>query len=391
MDTTATRNNEYSAFEPVLYLAFELSEAHWKLGFTIGVGQRPRERNIRSCDLVALRDEIQRAKKRFDLPETVRVVSCFEAGRDGFSRKDIGTMWLHRYLTQEGIENLVVDSSSIEVNRRQRRAKTDRMDVEKLLSQLIRYRSGDRKVWSVVHVPSVEDEDRRHLNRELAAAKKDRTRHNNRIKGLLVGQGVRLAIKDDFLDRLDAVRTWDGSPLPPGLQMRIRREYERMELAERQIKELERERIEAIRYSEDPSVDMVRQLLKLKGIGLNSAWLYTMEFFSWRKFYNRKEVGALAGLTPTPHESGSSSRERGMSKAGNRHIRGLAIEIAWGWLRYQPESELTQWYEERFGHGSSRIRRIGIVALARKLLVELWRYLETGTVPKGAVLKTRLI
>jgi len=383
MDTAATRNIEYSAFEPVLYLAFELSEAHWKLGFTIGVGQRPRERNIRSCDLVALRDEIQRAKKRFDLPETVRVVSCYEAGRDGF--------WLHRYLIQEGIENLIVDSSSIEVNRRQRRAKTDRMDVEKLLSQLIRYRSGDRKVWSVVHVPSVEDEDRRHLNRELSAAKKDRTRHNNRIKGLLVGQGIRLAIKDDFLNRLDAVRTWDGSPLPPGLQMRIGREYERMKLAGRQIKELEMERIESIRQSEDPSVDMVRQLLKLKGIGLNSAWLYTMEFFSWRKFQNRKEVGALAGLTPTPHESGSSSRERGMSKAGNRHIRSMAVEIAWGWLRYQPESELTQWYEERFGHGSSRMRRIGIVALARKLLVELWRYLETGAIPKGAVLKTRLI
>lgn len=383
MDTAATRNIEYSAFEPVLYLAFELSEAHWKLGFTIGVGQRSRERNIRSCDLVALRDEIQRAKKRFDLPASVMVVSCYEAGRDGF--------WLHRYLTQEGIENLVVDSSSIEVNRRQRRAKTDRMDVEKLLSQLIRYRSGDRKVWSVVHVPSVEDEDRRHLNRELSAAKKDRTRHSNRIKGLLVGQGIRLAIKDDFLDRLDAVRTWDGSPLPPGLQMRIRREYERMKLAGRQIKELEMERIEAIRHSEEPSVDMVRQLLQLKGIGLNSAWLYTMEFFSWRKFRNRKEVGALAGLTPTPHESGSRSRERGMSKAGNRHIRGMAVEIAWGWLRYQPDSELTLWYERRFGHGSSRMRRIGIVALARKLLVELWRYLETGVIPKGAVLKTRLI
>lgn len=383
MDTAATRNIEHSAFEPVLYLAFELSEAHWKLGFTIGVGQRPRERNIRSCDLVALREEIRRAKKRFGLAETAKVVSCYEAGRDGF--------WLHRYVIQEGIENLVVDSSSIEVNRRQRRAKTDRMDVEKLLSQLIRYRSGDRKVWSVVHVPSVEDEDRRHLNRELSAVKKDRTRHNNRIKGLLVGEGIRLAIKDDFLDRLDAVRTWDGSPLPPGLQMRLKREYERMKLAQRQIKELESERIEAIRHSEDPSVDMVRQLLKLKGIGLNSAWLYTMEFFSWRKFRNRKEVGALAGLTPTPHESGSRSRERGMSKAGNRHIRGMAVEIAWGWLRYQPESELTQWYEERFGHGGSRMRRIGIVALARKLLVELWRYLETGAIPKGAVLKTRLI
>ena len=380
MDTAAI---EYSAFDPVLYLAFELSEAHWKLGFTIGVGQRPRERNIRSGDLVALREEIRRAKKRFGLTETAKVVSCYEAGRDGF--------WLHRYLIQEGIENLIVDSSSIEVNRRQRRAKTDSMDVEKLLSQLIRYRSGERKVWSVVHVPSVEDEDRRHLNRELAAVKKDRTRHNNRIKGLLVGQGVRLAVKDDFLEQLDAVRTWDGSPIPPGLQMRLRREYERMKLAERQIKELERDRIDAIRHSEDPSVDMVRQLLKLKGIGLNSAWLYTMEFFSWRKFKNRKQVGALAGLTLTPNASGSSSRERGMSKAGNRHVRGMAVEIAWGWLRYQPESELTKWYEERFGHGSSRMRRIGIVALARRLLVELWRYLETGAIPKGAVLKTRLI
>ena len=246
-------------------------------------------------------------------------------------------------------------------------------------------------MWSIVHELRVEDEDRRHLNRELAAVKKDRTRHNNRIKGLLVGQGVWLGIKDDFLERLDAVRTWDGSPLPPGLQMRIRREYERMKLAQRQIKELESERLEAIRHSEDPSVDMVRQLLKLKGIGLNSAWLYTMEFFSWRKFQNRKEVGALAGLTPTPHESGSSSRERGMSKAGNRHVRGLAVGIAWGLLRYQPESELTKWYEKRFGHGSSRIRRIGIVALARKLLVELWRYLETGAIPKGAAMMTRLI
>jgi len=216
MNTAATRNTEYSAFEPVLYLAFELSQANWKLGFTIGVGQRPRERNITACDLVALQEEIQRAKNRFSLPGTAKVVSCYEAGRDGF--------WLHRYLTQAGVENLIVDSSSIEVNRRQRRAKTDSMDVEKLLSQLIRYRSGDRKVWSIVHVPNVEEEDRRHLNRELAAVKKDRTRHNNRIKGLLVGQGIRMAVKDDFLERLDAVRTWDGSPLPPGLQMRLKRD-----------------------------------------------------------------------------------------------------------------------------------------------------------------------
>jgi transposase len=149
--------------------------------------------------------------------------------------------------------------------------------------------------------------------------------------------------------------------------------------------------VEAIRHSDETSVEMARQLMRLKGIGLNSAWLYVMEFFSWRKFRSRKEVGALAGLTPTPHERGNMSREKGMSKSGNRHIRAMAIEIAWGWLRYQPESKLTKWYEERFGQGSSRIRRIGIVALARKLLIELWRYLETGAIPEGAKLKTRLI
>jgi transposase len=336
MDTAATCKLEYSAFETVLYLAFELGAAHWKLGFTTGLGQRPREQNINAGDLIALKHEVTLAKKRFGLPETTRVLSCYEAGREGF--------WLHRYLAEQGVENLIVDSSSIQVNRRQRRAKTDRMDVEKLLRQLIGYRSGDKSVWSVVRVPSVEEEDRRHLHRELATLKKDRTRHINRIKGHLSGHGIRLSVKDDFLERLDRARKWDGTPVPPGLRARLKR-----------------------------------------------AWLYTMEFFSWRKFRNRKEVGALAGLTATPHESGASFREQGVSKAGNRHIRGMAIEIAWGWLRYQTDSKLTRWYEERFGHGSSRIRRIGIVALARKLLIELWRYLETGVIPEGAVLKMRLI
>lgn len=383
MDTAAACYFEYSSIDPILYLAFELGEGHWKLGFTIGPAQRPRIRTINAGDLAGLQREMHLAKKRFGLPEGARVLSCYEAGRDGF--------WLHRYLVKQGIENLVVDSSSIQVNRRQRRVKTDRMDAEKLLRQLIAYRSGDRKVWSVVHVPSVEEEDRRHLHRELLALKKDRTRHINRMKGLLAGHGIRMQVKDDFLERVKAVYKWDGSLLPPGLRARLEWEYERLRMAESQIKELEAERLEAIRHSEDPSVEMARRLLKVKGIGLNSAWLYTMEFFSWRKFRNRKEVGALAGLTSTPNESGASSREQGISKAGNRHIRAMAIEIAWGWLRYQPQSELTKWYEERFGRGSSRVRRIGIVALARKLLIELWRYLETGAIPEGAVLKTRLI
>jgi transposase len=392
MDTAAARTRKYSVEGPVLYLAFELGNVEWKLGFSVGFGQRPRVRTIPARDLEGLQREFKLAKTRFGLPETARVLSCYEAGRDGFSRKDIGTMWLHRYLVEAEVQNLVVDSSSIQVDRRFRRAKTDRMDVAKLLDLLMRYERGEKKVWRVVRVPGVEAEDRRHLHRELEDLKAERTQHINRMKGLLVGQGVRLEeIGSGFPDQLNAIRLWDGQPIPEGLKARLQKEFERLQFIQGQIHELEAERVEAIRRSESPEVEMVRQLLRLRGIGLNSAWVDTMEFFAWRDFRNGKEVGGLAGLTPTPYQSGDSSRERGMSKAGNRHVRALAIEIAWGWLRYQPESELSQWYQRRFGDGSSRVRRIGIVALARKLLVALWRYLETGLIPQGAVLKTRLI
>jgi transposase len=392
MDTAAARTRKYSVEGPVLYLAFELGNVEWKLGFSVGFGQRPRVRTIPARDLEGLQREFKLAKTRFGLPETARVLSCYEAGRDGFSRKDIGTMWLHRYLVEAEVQNLVVDSSSIQVDRRFRRAKTDRMDVAKLLDLLMRYERGEKKVWRVVRVPGVEAEDRRHLHRELEDLKAERTQHINRMKGLLVGQGVRLEeIGSGFPDQLNAIRLWDGQPIPEGLKARLQKEFERLQFIQGQIHELEAERVEAIRRSESPEVEMVRQLLRLRGIGLNSAWVDTMEFFAWRDFRNGKEVGGLAGLTPTPYQSGDSSRERGMSKAGNRHVRALAIEIAWGWLRYQPDSELSQWYQRRFGDGSSRVRRIGIVALARKLLVALWRYLETGLIPQGAVLKTRLI
>ena len=282
----------------------------------------------------------------------------------------------------------MVDSASIEVNRRKRRAKTDRMDVGKLLTMLMRYHQGEKKVWSVVHVPSREDEDQRQLHRELMALKAEQTHHTNRIKGLLISQGVRLSHKKDFLSDLETVRLWDGSLLSSGLQARLKREYERYQLVKQQINRLELEREAAVRTSTAPAVEQVRQLLKLKGIGMNSAWVYVMEFFAWRGFRNRREVGCLAGLTPTPYQSGDSAREQGISKAGNRRIRAMAIEIAWSWLRYQPDSQLSRWYQERFGKGNSRVHRIGIVALARRLLVELWQYLETGAIPDGADLKT---
>lgn len=381
MDSTTT-NDKYNT-KPLLYLAFEMGNSQWKLGFTIGLGQAPRRRTIQAGDLQTLREEIARAKRRFGLGEEEAVVSCYEAGRDGF--------WLHRYLVSEGIENIVVDSASLEVNRRKRRVKTDRVDLSKLLTMLIRYYSGEKKVWHVVRVPSVAQEDGRQLHRELSSLKTERTQHINRIKGLLVSQGVRLEINKDFVQLVSQAKLWDDSLLPSGLQARVIREFARIELVNQQIKELEAERREIIRTAADPQAEMIRHLLRLRGIGPTSAWLFVKEFFGWRQFRNRREVGALAGLTPTPHQSGDSNREQGIDKAGNRHIRAIAIEIAWAWLRFQPDSALSRWYQERFGHGNSRMRRIGIVALARKLLIALWRYLETGEVPPGAVLKSALV
>lgn len=378
----ATRPQSGSDFTgpvPTLDLAFELGNREWKLGFTTGFGQPPRERTIAARDLAALAAEISRARRRFGLPAGAHVRSCYEAGRDGF--------WLHRALTQQGVANLVVDSSSIEINRRARRAKSDRLDVRKLLTMLVRYDAGETRVWHVVHVPTPAEEDRRQLHRELLFTKRDRARITNRIKGLLAGQGVPLLTLQRFTAQLPELRTWDGTPLAPALAARLQREWAKVQVLSEQIRALAAERRERLRTGSDPAVRQVRQLLALQAIGVESAWLYVMEFFSWRQFANRREVGALAGLTPTPYQSGDQHREQGIAKAGNRHVRAMAIEIAWAWLRFQPESALARWYTTRFGHGSSRVRRIGIVALARKLLIELWRYLETGVVPEGAVLK----
>jgi transposase len=362
-----------------LYLSFELGEKDWTLGFTVGLGQEPRKRKIAARDLTALEQEIARAKQRFGLPETAPVQSCYEAGRDGF--------WLHRYLTAHHIQNLVVDSSSIEVNRRAKHAKTDRIDAGKLVMMLVRYHLGEHKLWSVVHVPSVEAEDARHLHRELLALKRDQTRHINRLKGLLAGQGVSVPVGVHFLEQLDTVRLWDGTPLPPGVRARLEREYTCFQSIHQHILEVEGQRAELLRSAAGTSVDKVRCLLRLYGIGENCAWLYVTEFFGWREFHNRREVGGLAGLAATPFDSGEQSRDQGISKAGNSPIRAMAIEIAWCWLRYQPDSELSRWYTERFGKGGKRLRKIGIVALARKLLIALWRYLEDGVIPAGAQLK----
>jgi transposase len=323
-------------------------------------------------------EEIAETQRRFRVADG-RVVSCYEAGREGF--------WLHRWLVSEGIDNRVVDSASIEVNRRKRRVKADRLDGKKLLRMLIRHESGERGVWSVVRVPSVEAEDARHLHRELTTLKRARARVTNRITGLLATQGVRLEVRMDFAERLDEIRLWDGSCLPPRLRGRLERAWERREWLSERILDLERMRRELLRTSTADDIEQIRQLVLLDGIGENSAWVFVTEFFAWREFNNRREVAGLAGMTPTNYQSGATSHDQGISKAGNRHVRHMAVQVAWAWLRHQPDSALSRWYNSKYGSGSSSLRKTGIVALARRLLIELWRYLETGAIPDGATLK----
>jgi transposase len=253
---------------------------------------------------------------------------------------------------------------------------------------LMRYEQGERQVWRVVNVPSVEAEDQRHLHRDLETLKRERASTTARIKGLLSSQGIQVTSLTKLPEQLDALRLWDGSPIPPGLRQRVLRVYAHHQFLSEQIVQVEAERRALLDDSTDASIDKIRQLMMLKGIGINGSWLLVMEFFGWREFKNRREVGGLAGFTPTPYQSGESAREQGISKSGNRHVRWMTTELAWSWLRYQPESALSEWFRERFGNGGKRLRRIGIVAVARKLLIALWRFLETGVLPEGAVLKT---
>lgn len=374
MPVAATRMDDDTK---TLYVAFELGEKEWKLAMSPGLAVRPRLRSLRSRATTRLLGILERERQRVG---AVRVVSCYEAGRDGF--------WLDRFLHAHGIENRIVDSASIEVRRRARRVKTDRLDAQKLLTMLHREALGEEDLWSVVHVPAVADEDARSLQREYRTLVKERSRSSNRIQGLLASQGlVAPRIDGRFLAWLAAARLWDGSAVPAGMRARVEREFARWRFTHAQLLALEKERRERTKDETDRSLEKVRALFALKGIGLGAAWTWGLEFFTWREFRNGKEVGALSGLAPTPYQSGDSSHELGISRAGNRWVRGLAIEIAWGWLRHQPDSALTQWYNQRFANAGPRARKVGIVALARKLLIALWRYVETGALPEGAVLK----
>ena len=356
-----------------LYMAFELGEKSWKLA--LGDGARsPSRYTMAAGDTAALLECMAKAKARCGLGPEASVHSCYEAGRDGF--------WLHRWLIAQGIDNIVVDSASIEVNRRARRAKTDRLDGDKLLAMLLRYHADEPRVWSVVRVPTPEQEDARRAHRELGRLGHERIAHINRIRALLVLNNLRVKYVGGRLWQ----RWWTdhAQELPPCVRAEIERESARLLLVKKQMDTIEAAQREAVAAGSEVQV---ARLARLRGSGMSSGWVLAKELFGWRSFRNRREVAGCLGLTPSPYASGESETEQGISKAGNRRARTLMVELAWSWLRYQPQSELSKWFNRRFAGGGKRLRRIGIVALARRLAVALWRYLEDGLIPQGAQLK----
>lgn len=360
-----------------MYLALELSNKEWKLAFMTSDGQK-RMKNVGARNLTSLKAEIERSKAKLGLPAEAQVRSCFEAGRDGF--------WLHRHLAQSGVVNVVVDPSSIEVDRRKRRAKTDRLDAQRLVDRLSRYwERPEEDRWRVVNVPSEEEEDARRVRREIEGLTSERTSHLARIRSLLCLCGV---VEGKITEETaEVVKDWAGRNLPTNLQAEIKREYARLKLVEEQLKEVNKQQVAEIKKPTSAGSQAAHKLMKLKGLGEATGATLGHEFFGWRKFKNRKQVGACAGLCGTPYDSGGSRREQGISKAGNRRVRYTMIEAAWRWQTLQPDSAITRWFRERFGSGGNRSRRIGIVALARKLLVALWKYVEFDIMPEGAVLK----
>jgi transposase len=365
-----------------VHLVFELSKKNWKLGVMLPGSEKLSRYTITGGDLAALAARLASAREKAARGgKPVRIVSCYEAGIDGH--------WLHRWLTQQGVISHEVDPSSIEVSRRARRAKTDKIDLDKLMRAFLAYLRGEPRVCSMLRVPTVEDEDRKRRTRERDRLRDERTGHTNRINGLLHGQGVRdaMPLKPGFIASLDKMRTGDGAALAPRLKEEIVREHERLILVHKQLTALEAKSKAELRAAQPGSIEAkINQLIDLNGIGPVGGQGLVNEVF-YRSFDNTRQVGSYFGLAGTPYDSGESRREQGISKAGNRRARKLAIQLAWLWLRHQPGSQLSCWFRERVGNLKGRIRRISIVAVARKLMVALWRYLTTGLVPTGAVLR----
>jgi transposase len=364
-----------------LFVAIELSQASWLVALSVTGQDKIRHHRIAGGDAGGLLALLERVRRRAEtaLGGAVRVITCYEAGYDGF--------WLHRLLHQHGIDNHVLDAASLLVDRRARRAKTDRLDAQALLQTLIAWCSGNRRVCRVVRVPSPEEEDLRRRTRERERLMIERVQHVNRIKGLLVGQGIRdfAPLRPDWRTRLAALRTGDGRALPACLTTEIERECRRLWVVLEMLHTVEQE-IAAESRTSAPEAAMMRRLMRLTALGQTSASVLVHEVF-FRNFTSRRALAHYLGLTPSPWNSGALRRDQGIGKAGNPRARRIALELAWLWLRHQPGSALAQWFRTRCGAATGLPRRLLVVALARKLMVALWRYLTTGIVPEGALLK----
>lgn len=388
METIADRTVEPTAVRTdlgAIFVSLELSRSSWVVTALLpGGGEKMSRHSVPGGDIAGLlgRFSLLQEKANARAGRHFRIIVIQEAGLDGF--------WIHRTLEQQGIESHVVDPASIATSRRRRRAKTDRLDGETLVRVLLAFKRGEPRVCAMVQVPSPEDEDSRRITRERKVLVAERVEHVNRIKGLLFAQGIRgfEPLRRDRRTRLDGLRTGDGRDLPPHLKTQILRELDRLELLLAQIKAVEAERDAAL--AEEPqdrkTPAAAKMLLDIRGIGPEFAALLWSEGL-FRHFDNRRQVAAYAGLAPTPWQSGAVNREQGVSKAGNPRLRSTMIQLAWLWLGHQPQSALTRWFRERVERNGGRLRKTAIVALARKLLVALWKYVTSGVVIKGAVMK----
>ena len=366
-----------------VFVSLELSRSRWLITSMAAPRDKMSKHSVDAGDGAALLDRLARLRTRAEqrLGKAARVVVIQEAGLDGF--------WIHRLLEAGGIESHVVEPASIAVPRRHRRAKTDAIDGEMLVRTLAAFKRGEPRVCSMVVAPSPEEEDRRRVSRERRTLIKERIEHANRIKGLLASQGIAGCepMRRGFRDRLGSLRTGDGRPLGPRLKAEIGRELDRMDLVLRQIAAVEADRDALVRPDHADAEAPAARLIKLRGIGPEFAAVLWLEGL-FRRFANRRQLAAYAGLAPSPWQSGRVDREQGIAKSGNPRLRTAMVELAWLWLRHQPGSALSRWFRERVGSERGRIRRIAIVALARKLLAALWRYPSSGELPIGATLKT---
>ncbi|WP_445503370.1 IS110 family transposase [Microvirga sp. G4-2] len=369
-----------------IFVSMELSRSVWLItSLSPGAGEKMSKHSVRSGDVAELLARFAQLKEkaRVRTGQIFPIIVIQEAGLDGF--------WTHRVLQREGIESYVVDPASIAVSRRRRRAKTDRIDGEALVRTLMAYKRGEPRVCAMVQAPSPQEEDRRRLVRERKTLMVERVAHVNRIKGLLFAQGVTdyEPLRGNRRQRLEQLMTGDGRPLPDHLKRQISRELDRLELILQQINTVEAERdalfVAAADNGQRPSPAAI--LMSLKGIGTEFAGVLWLEGL-FRHFDNRRQIASYAGLAPTPWQSGSIDREQGVSKAGNPRLRTTMIQLAWLWLRHQPQSALATWFRHRVELNAGRIRRVMIVAMARKLLISLWRYVTLGMLPEGAALRT---